>query len=141
MSKGRFKEVGESDEPMYGPKAMLVCGFTPSEQKTVMTLLETIQLTDVPVIFAKDTDNGLCLGELLSLPDQSGRDVDCGMERAVVLSGLTEKKFHQILTNYKTTELPRPLWATLTPFSENWTLSNLLEELRKERIKMEKMNR
>jgi len=141
MSKGTFKEVGESDEPMYGPKAILVCGFTPSEQKTMMNLLETIQLTDVPVIFAKDTDNGICLGELLTLPNQYGRNMDCNIERAVVLSGITEKEFHQILTNYKTTKLPRPLWASLTPFSENWTLSSLLKELKKERIKMEKMNR
>jgi hypothetical protein len=141
MNEGTFKKVGESAEPMYGPRAILVCGFTPSEQKTVMKLLDTIQLTDVPVIFATAADTETYLGELLTLPNQSGRNTDCNIERAVVMSGMTEREVQQILSNYKGVGLPRPLWATLTPFSENWALSTLLQELKKERIAMEKRNR
>jgi hypothetical protein len=141
MSEGTFRKVGESAEPMYGPRAILVCGFTPSEQKTVMKLLDTIQLTDVPVIFATAADTETYLGELLTLPNQSGRNTDCNIERAVVMSGMTEREVQQILSNYKGVGLPRPLWATLTPFSENWALSTLLQELKKERIAMEKRNR
>jgi hypothetical protein len=134
MSEGTFKKVGESAEPMYGPRAVLVCGFAPSEQKTVIKLLENIRLTDVPVIFAADADTEICVGELLTLPNQSGRNTDCDIERAIVLSGITEKELQKILSNYKGSGLPRPLWAALTPFSENWPLSSLLEELKKERI-------
>lgn len=138
MSDGTFKKVGESAEPMYGPRALLVCGFTSSEQKTVMKLLDTIKLSDVPVIFATAADTEICLKDLLTLPDQSGRNTDSDIARAVVMSGITEKELQQILSNYKGAGLPRPLWATLTPFSENWALSALLEELQKERIAMEK---
>jgi hypothetical protein len=141
MSEGTFRKIGESAEPMYGPRAILVCGFTPSEQKTVMKLLDTIQLTDVPVIFATAADTEICLGKLLTLPNQSGRDTDCDIARAVVMSGITERELQQIISNYKGAGLPRPLWATLTPFSENWALSTLLEELQKERIAMEKRNK
>ncbi len=141
MSEGTFKKIGESTEPMYGPRALLVCGFPPSEQKTVIKLLDTIQLTDVPVIFATDADTEICLGELLTLPNQSGRNTDCDIARAVVMSGITERELQQILSNYKGTGLSRPLWATLTPLSENWALSTLLEELEKERIAMEKRDR
>jgi len=137
MSEGTFKKVGESEKPMYGPRAILACGFTPSEQKTMTTLLDTIQLSDVSVIFATDADARTCLCELLALPNQTGRNTDCNIERAVVLSGMTEKEFQQILFTYKGVGLPRPLWAALTPFSENWLLSNLLKELQKERIAME----
>jgi len=138
MSDGTFKKVGESAEPMYGPRALLLCGFTSSEQKTVMKLLDTIKLSDVPVIFATTADTEICLKDLLTLPDQSGRNTDSDIARAVVMSGITEKELQQILSNYKGAGLPRPLWATLTPFSENWALSALLEELQKERIAMEK---
>jgi len=138
MSEGIFKKVGESAEQMYGPRAILVCGFTPSEQKTMIKLLDTIQLTDVPVIFASDANTEICLCELLTLPNQTGRNTDCDIDRAVILSGMTERELQQILSSYKGAALPRPLWATLTPFSENWTLSILLEELKKERIAMEK---
>lgn len=138
MGEGTFKKVGESAEPMYGPRGILVCGFKPSEQKTLMKLLDKIQLTDVPVIFATAADTEKCLCEILTSPDQSGRDADCNNERAVVMSGITERELRQILSSYKETGLPRPLWASLTPFSENWTLMALLEELKKERIAMEK---
>jgi hypothetical protein len=141
MSEGTFRKIGESAEPMYGPRAILVCGFTPSEQETVMKLLDSIQLTDVSVIFATPEDTEICLGELLTLPNQSGRNKECDIARTIVMSGITERELQQMLSNYKGAGLPRPLWATLTPFSENWALSTLLEELKKERIAMEKRNR
>ena len=138
MSKGTFKKVGESTEPMYGPRAILVCGFTPLEQENVMKLIDNIQLTDVPVIFATAADIDKHLGELLTRPDQSERNSDYDNERAVIMSGITERELQQILSSYKESGLPRPLWASLTPFSENWTLSALLDELKQERIAMEK---
>jgi len=138
MSKGTFKKVGESTEPMYGPRAILVCGFTPLEQENVMKLIDNIQLTDVPVIFATAADTDKHLGELLTRPDQSERNSDYDNERAVIMSGITERELQQILSSYKESGLPRPLWASLTPFSENWTLSALLDELKLERIAMEK---
>lgn len=137
MSEGTFKKVGVSDERMYGPRAMLVCGFSPPEQETVMGLLESIDLAEVPVIFATDADTGSCLCELLSLPHRSGLNTDCDIDRAVVLSGITEGELQKILSSYRGSGLPRPLWATLTPFSEDWALSALLEELKKERMAME----
>jgi len=138
MSEGTFKKVGESTEPMYGARAILVCGFTPLEQENVMKLMDNIQLTDVPVIFATAADTDKHLGELLTRPDQSERNSDCDNERAVIMSGITERELQQILSSYKESGLPRPLWASLTPFSENWTLSALLDELKQERIAMEK---
>ncbi|QTA87424.1 DUF3783 domain-containing protein [Desulfonema magnum] len=141
MRKGTFKKVGDSTEAMYGPRAILVCGFTPSEQKTVIELLDTIHLADVPIIFATDTDTEIRLGKLLTLPSRSGRDTDCDIARAIIMSGITERELQKILSTYKDTGLPRPLWATLTPFSENWTLSSLLKELKKERAAMEERNK
>ena len=138
MSEGTFTKVGESAEPMYGPRAILVCGFTPLEQETVMKLLDNIQLTDIPVIFSTEGDSEKCLCELLTTPDQSGRNGDSANVRAVIMSGITERELRRILSSYKEIGLPRPLWATLTPFSENWTLSALLDELEKERLAMEK---
>ena len=29
MSEGTLRKIGESTEPMYGPRALLICGFTP----------------------------------------------------------------------------------------------------------------
>lgn len=140
MSEGTFKKVGESAEPMYGPRAILVCGFNSKEQETVMKLFDAIQLADTPVVFATAADTEMRLCDLLIRPDQSGRDEGSGIARAVVMSGITERELHQILSSYKGAGLPRPLWASLTPVSENWALSALLEELKAERMAMEKRN-
>jgi hypothetical protein len=137
MSQGTFTKIEESDQALYGPKAILVCGFSPAEQALVMKMLDTVLLTDVPVTFAAAADGGERLGDLLSRPDQSGRNADSGMARAIILSGVTENQLHRTMAAYRQAGLPRPLWATLTPFSENWTLSVLIAELEQERTAME----
>ena len=138
MSGDTFKKVGKSSKTLYGPRAMLACGFTAPEQQALMGFLESINLADIPVIFTTETDGNTCLKDLLERPGQSGRDQACGADRAIILSGITENELQRTLSAYRGTELPRPLWATLTPYSEAWCLSDLLEELKKEREAMEK---
>ncbi len=138
MTKGTFKKLGESTKPMYGPRAILISGFASLEQEKVMELLNDIQFTDIPVIFATAEDADKHLNELFARPDQSGRNEDSNNARAIIISGITEKELQQLLFSYKKSGLPRPLWATLTPFSEKWTLCALLDELKKERIAMGK---
>jgi len=141
MTKGTFKKLGESTKPMYGPRAILICGFKPLEQKKIMNLLNNIQFSDIPVIFATSEDTEKHLDELFTKPDQSGKNEESDNARAIIMSGITEKELQQLLSAYKKYKLPRPLWATLTPFSEKWTLLALLDELKKERIAMEKNKR
>ena len=141
MTKGNFKKLGESTKPMYGPRAILICGFTPLEHEKIMKLFSNIQFTDVSVIFATTMDNKKHLGELLSRPHQSGKNEDSDNTRAVIMSGITEKELQQLRSSYKKSELSRPLWAALTPSSETWTLSALLDELKKERIALKRNKR
>lgn len=137
MTQGTFQKVGQTEQRMYGPRAMLVCGFAPAEQGAFMKLIGSLAFADLPVIFAAAADDGELLGDLLKRPDQSGRDAAAGPARAVIMSGITENELHQMLNAYRQTGLPRPLWATLTPVSETWTLSALLAELEQERRAME----
>jgi len=138
MSEGTFKKIGGSNEAMYGPRGILVCGFAPLEQEAVMRLVDTMQLPDIPMIFATAADGEIHLGELLTRTDQSGRDADSGTARSVIMSGITERELHHIISCYKDAGLPDPLWATLTPVSEQWALSVLLEELKREHRAMGK---
>lgn len=137
MTQGTFQKVGQTDQRLYGPRAMLVCGFIPAEQDTFMALVSNLELADLPVVFAAAEDDGELLGDLLKRSDQSGREAAAGSARAVILSGITEHELHATLAAYRQTGLARPLWATLTPVSEAWTLSALLEELEQERRAME----
>jgi hypothetical protein len=137
MSQGTFKKMEQTDQPLYGPRAALVCGFSAAERETVMRMLENIPLKAVSVVFATAADNDRKLSALFALPDRSGRNGEAGPVRAIILAGITEKELHLTLAAYRETGLARPLWATLTPFSENWTLADLIAELEKERAAME----
>lgn len=137
LSMGTMKKVGTSALPLYGPRATLICGFSSTEQKAVMKLIGDMGITDLPVIFATLADGTATLSDLLARPDQTGKESVSSLPRAIVLSGITEEELHRILSTYRASGLPRPLWATLTPASESWRLSALLSELEAERRAME----
>ena len=138
MSQGTFKKMEETDQLLYGPRAVLVCGFSDVEQGAILKMLEAIPLEAVSVIFATAADNDKKLADIFARSDQSGRNGEAGPVRAIILAGIKEKELHRTLSAYRETGLPRPLWATLTPFSEGWTLSALIKELEQERAVMEK---
>jgi hypothetical protein len=59
------------------------------------------------------------------------------MPAAIIMAGITENELHLLMSSYRSAGLPNPLWATLTPTSEAWTLRQLLTELSAEREALE----
>ncbi|MBP1740889.1 MAG: hypothetical protein H6Q48_3182 [Deltaproteobacteria bacterium] len=132
MSEGNFEKIQESDERMYGPKGILVCGYPPPEHRFFALFMEKAGFSDRPIIFAKTEDAGKTLKELLGLNSGWGMGEPADLPRAVIMSGFTQNEVHRIMVAYRQAGLPTQLWATLTPVSENWLLSDLLRELVKE---------
>ncbi len=128
MHDDGFAPVGSSEEAMYGPSAVLASGFAVGEQPALRAVVERAR-PGVPLVFAGGEHGSRTLAELLALADGTGAGADSPLPRAVVLSGLTERQLQLVMAGYRTTGLPRPLWAALTPTSERWTLAQLLEEL------------
>ena len=114
---------------MYGTRGILVCGYALSEQPLFMSFLEQAGFQDFSAIFVTTNQSTNTLKELLALPDGSGQGEESNMRRAIIMSGFTQKELHKLMTAYRLAELPSQLWATLTPISENWSITNLLEEL------------
>lgn len=135
MSPSGFSKVGASAKKrLYGPRAVLVCGYTAAEQDQLLTMIERFSLADLPAIFATADDMDRSVGQLLSLASGHGRGQDSPLPRAIVLSGITEKELSTFMAAWKHLGLPRQNWATLTPTSETWGLMDLLTELDLERI-------
>jgi len=132
MSEGNFEKIQESDERMYGPKGILVCGYPPPEHRFFALFMEKAGFSDRPIIFAKTEDAGKTLKELLGLNSGWGMGEPADLPRGVIMSGFTQNEVHRIMVAYRQAGLPTQLWATLTPVSENWLLSDLLRELVKE---------
>ena len=91
------------------------------------------------MVFLTAGQAGSRLGELLALGDRSGYGQAAAGPRAVVLSGIAEKELHAVISAYRSRQLPEQLWATLTPTSEGWPVSRLLDELAAEREAFKRM--
>ena len=114
---------------MYGTSGILVCGYSLTEQPSFLSFLEQAGFQGFTVIFVTTNQSTNTLKELLALPDRSGHGEESDMRRAIIMSGFTQKELHKLMTAYRQAEMPSQLWATLTPISENWSITNLLEEL------------
>ena len=129
MNKSAFQKIDRSDKRLYGPAAIVVCGYDPSEHTTIANALEKMGLADRPIVFATRADLSRTLADVLGSADRQGMGAASPMARAILMSGFTQKEVHLLMSIYRKAEMPQQLWATLTPVSETWTLRALLEEL------------
>ncbi len=132
MTDGTFHRVGNTDERMYGPRGLLVCGYPVEEHDPLSEFMARFGGEDLPVIFVPDRDADRSLLEVLAMPHGSGKGLPSSLDRAMVLSGFTQRELHGLMAAYRKSGLPRQFWATLTPTSESWTVRELLKELARE---------
>jgi hypothetical protein len=132
MSEGTFQKIATSRKRMFGPKGLVVCGFPPAEHAPLADALDQIGFNDRPYIFAMEKDLAKTLKEVLSAEGRSGMGHSSTMHRAIIMSGFLQSEVHTLMTAFRQAGLPRQLWATVTPVSENWTLAALLTELAEE---------
>ncbi len=128
-----FAKIEQTERQMYGPRKLLLCGFTAQQQPVLTEALSAAGLGDIGCVFVGDAHLNMTLGELMDLPDHTGAGTSSSIQRAVIMSGITEKELHALMAAHRGADLPRPLWAALTETSEGWTLEALLSELSAER--------
>ena len=127
-----FEKLTRSSERLHGAKGLVFCGFAAAEHGPLVQALSHIGLGDRPVIFATQGDLDKSLKDLIASGNRSGMGESTEMPRATILSGCTQLEVHTLMTAFKDAGLPRQLWATVTPISENWSLGALLKDLAKE---------
>jgi len=138
MSDAIFEKVSQSDKPMYGPRKLLICGFSSEAQSKFVTLLKLIGLSELPKIWVTGEQANSLISEVLVLEDNTGWGISSELPRAVIMSGLTQNELHLLMSGSRKSGMKPPLWATLTPTSETWTVINLLQELAAEHQVMQK---
>jgi hypothetical protein len=136
MVDATFEKVTTSDKPLYGPRKLLLCGFSSAAQPKFETVLDRVGLREDPRIWVSDDQGNMALSALLQLPDNSGASVSSKLPRAIVVAGISQNELISLMTVCKKTGMMDALWATLTPTSENWTIQQLLAELAAERKAM-----
>jgi hypothetical protein len=121
--------VAKPGKKPYGLRKILVCGYSAPEQSTLLYLLEENGFSDLPVVFVSNNDSGKALKELVGSPHKSGLGENSQMNRAVIMSGLSQKELYKLMAVYHLSELPSQFWASITPVSETWSVARLLSEL------------
>ena len=137
MDDGTFSKVEKSSKTMYGPRGILVCGYTKDEWMTFQTLLKKVGMEDIPLKALGDADGPRLLKALFE-EAETGDSEHSSLRRAVIMSGLTQTELHTLIGAHRESGLPTPLWASLTPISESWALKDLLETLAREAHTMKK---
>ena len=136
--KSTFEKVTRSEKILYGPRKLLLCGFTAESRKKFNTVLEMVGLAAVPKVWVATEQGSTPLADLLELPDGSGSEAASALPRAIIVAGITEAQLISLMTVCKKSGMQNPLWAVLTPVSEKWTVSQLLTELAREREALHK---
>ena len=124
-----FDRIGASDKPLYGPRGMLVAGLTADEQEAVCALVREGGMEQLPIIFVTEDVLDRTVKELLGLKNNHGKGEGTTNRRAIIMSGFLELELQLFMSSYRRADLPRPMWATLTPVSKDWTMQKLLDEL------------
>ena len=137
MTDAKFQKVSPSDQPLYGPRKLLLCGFSAEAQPKFNGLLEAIGLSDIPKTWVTHEQAGARVGELAGLADGTGAGQSSSLPRAVIMAGITQNELHRLMSGCRQAKMKPALWATLTPTSETWPLQDLLKELAAERQAMQ----
>jgi hypothetical protein len=141
MTDAKFEKVSNTDRPLYGPRKLLLCGFSQSVQPNFARLLELIGLSEIPKVWVSENQADIRVDELMELEDGTGWGVSSELPRAIIMAGITQNEMHRLMTGCRESKMKPTLWATLTPTSETWTIQSLLKELAAEHEAMQKRNR
>jgi len=145
MSDAKFQAIKRDDKQRFGTRAILLCGYSREELKTVRQLLQNIGVQDVRVLMISEELLGMTLGRALETVEQQRADSDelvQRLPRILLFSGLTGQEVHSVMDQYKSTGLPRPIFASATEHSVKLPLPELITELISEqRAMMAKRNK
>ena len=133
MTKGSFEKLHASDRCLYGPRMLLLAGFSVEAQDKFETLLQWLGFSELPIVWATSDQRQSSVGDLVQLPHAAGKGQPSSLPRAVIAGGITEKELHNLMSGCRKAGMKHALWATLTPTSTTWPLGRLLNELAAER--------
>jgi hypothetical protein len=139
-SDAKFEKIGKTERPLYGPKKLLVCGFSADGRKRFAAAQKTAGIGAVDTVWMDASHAEHRLADLMEIPGDIENEAASAADlpRAVIVGGISETQLRSLMTVAKKTGLQQVLWAVLTPTSERWTLARLLAELESERRAMHK---
>jgi hypothetical protein len=141
MTDATFEKLDPSEQPLYGPRRLILCGFDEVARSDFKKLIRVAEIEDLDCLWAGETEGRLELKFLFEQPLDEAADAGPMPKapvhpRSIIAGGLKQKEFHLLMNLSREVGMPATLWAVLTPVSKTWTLNALLGELAAERAAM-----
>ncbi|MFO7816616.1 MAG: DUF3783 domain-containing protein [Thermodesulfobacteriota bacterium] len=133
--KKGFTRVKNSEVRMYGPRCFILCGYLRDEKERISDLLAELGMLDVILKPVNQKHLHLELKGIMHSNADPAYEPQISA-RAIIMAGISENELKKFMHGWKGLKFPAQQWAVLTPTSENWTLTALLTELKKEAAAM-----
>jgi hypothetical protein len=142
MTDATFEKLDPSEQPLYGPRRLILCGFDAAARSDFEKLIRVAEIGTLDCHWAGEIEGHIELKTLFKQPLNESQDPGpmpktTAHPRSIVAGGLKQTEFHRLMNLSREVGMPATLWAVLTPVSETWTLNALLGELAAERAAME----
>ena len=128
----------EDNKIQEGRECILVYGFGAKDYSKLRNYCMMMGIRDL-IQVEKDMLNEK-VRNILGNEIETSQCKEAPGDRAIIINAFSGQKLHTFLGNFKRTGLQRPLIATVTPTSLNWTILELISELQKEREAIAKNN-
>ncbi|CAI9759764.1 unnamed protein product [Fraxinus pennsylvanica] len=121
----------ESEDPSYGPPALLLLGFKVEEAVKIQQLLKEMDGEFLEVIFCTEDMISRSLWEAVNTkqPKLEAVKIAKSLPRICFLSGLTGEEMMVFIDSFPESGLEPPAFAALVPNSADKPLSELIEEI------------
>ena len=132
-----FQKINKEDtQTQEGRECILIYGFGGKDYAKLKSYCAMMGLRDLVQVDKEMLDE-----KVKNILDGQITKIECQeppADRAIVLNAFSGQRLHIFLGNFKKTGLTRPLMATVTPKSIEWTFLELITELQRERAAIAK---
>ena len=133
-----FKQIDHEDNQRpEGNTCILVFGYDALALNTIKSYAANLGVEKVIEIHKNQAYN--TLGQLIDGKGNTSPKEVTHTTPAIVLNAVSNAELNQFVHNFKTLNLPRPLFAMVTPTSINWKFHDLVDDLLEEKAMFEKM--
>lgn len=132
MKNGESRKLEDEKKLIFGPNAVLLCGFALDEFEQICSAIEQTGAADHALIYCTEAMVGYSLKSALECSNYYHPLVPADrLPRVLIMSGMDDRQVKQLLQNFPP-GLQRPIFATATPHNMKLMVRNLLIELVRE---------
>lgn len=133
-----FEAIDHEDRSRpEGKPCILVYGYTDDEMDAIAGY--ALAIGGLPCIPIEPGHVNTAIRDLVQEDPRKDLLASAPKEHVIVLNAVSNYELNSFVQQFGSLQLPRPLFATVTPTSIDWKFKRLIQDLKEERAMFEKM--